>query len=94
LTAYLRRLRPHARVIVVDGSPPPLFARHSRAWRGIARHLPPDPDLHFANGKVNNVITGMRRASADHVVIADDDVRYASPPTPYARSGGRSRTGR
>jgi hypothetical protein len=76
LTTYLRWLSRHVRVIIVDGSPPPLLAAHARAWRGIACHVPPDPDLHFANGKVNGVTTGMRRATADHVVIADDDVRY------------------
>jgi hypothetical protein len=63
-------------VIVVDGSPAPLFAAHARAWDGIVCHLHPDPDVSCANGKVAGVITGMRRATADHVVIADDDVRY------------------
>ncbi len=76
LTAYLRRLSAHVRVIIVDDSPQPLFAAHARAWGDIADHLPPDPDLDFANGKVTNVITGMRRTSADHIVLADDDVRY------------------
>jgi len=76
LTAYLRGLAAHARVIVVDGSPAPLYAAHARAWAGTVRHLPPDPDLTCANGKVRGVITGMRRATAEHVVIADDDVRY------------------
>lgn len=76
LTAYLTWLSRHVRVIVVDGSPPPLFDRHAVAWRGIACHLSPDPGLTFANGKVAGVVTGMRRATADHVVIADDDVRY------------------
>jgi hypothetical protein len=76
LTSYLTWLSRHVQVIVVDGSQRSLFARHARAWRDIACHLPPDPDLDFANGKVTGVTTGMRRASADHVVIADDDVRY------------------
>jgi hypothetical protein len=76
LTAYLRRLSGHARVIVVDGSPAPLYAAHARAWAGVVRHLPPDEDVTCANGKVRGVITGMRRATAEHVVIADDDVRY------------------
>ncbi|WP_245966670.1 glycosyltransferase [Sphaerisporangium album] len=76
LTAYLRRLARWARVIVVDGSPPGLFDRHARAWRGIALHLPPDPEVMAANGKVAGVITGIRRARSEYVVIADDDVRY------------------
>ncbi|GAT68206.1 hypothetical protein PS9374_03867 [Planomonospora sphaerica] len=76
LTAYLRGLARHARIIVVDGSPGELFDRHARRWRGLAVHLRPDGDLGFANGKVSGVVTGLRRATAEHVVIADDDVRY------------------
>lgn len=79
LTGYLRWLAGHARVIVVDGSPGPLYEAHRRAWDGIACHVPPDPDLVCANGKVSGVITGMRRVVADRVVIADDDVRYDRP---------------
>ncbi|WP_405087455.1 iron-containing redox enzyme family protein [Microbispora sp. NBC_01389] len=76
LTAYLRRLSRHARIVVVDGSPAPLFERHARLWREIAEHLRPDDDVHVANGKVAGVLTGMRRARNEHVIIADDDVRY------------------
>ncbi|WP_307827327.1 glycosyltransferase family 2 protein [Planomonospora sp. ID82291] len=76
LTAYLRELARHARIIVVDGSPREPFDRHARRWRGLAAHLRPDGDLGFANGKVSGVVTGLRRATAEHVVIADDDVRY------------------
>ncbi|GAA2210780.1 hypothetical protein GCM10009850_062390 [Nonomuraea monospora] len=79
LTAYLRALGRHVRIIVVDGSPPELFERHAAAWHGLAAHVRPAPDLRFANGKVNGVITGMRLATAEHVVIADDDVRYDEP---------------
>ncbi|MEW9550525.1 glycosyltransferase family 2 protein [Nonomuraea sp. NPDC050783] len=76
LTAYLRRLSRHARIIVVDGSPPALFARHARRWHGLVTHVPPDPEPACANGKVAGVRTGLRLARAEHVVIADDDVRY------------------
>nr|WP_246497133.1 glycosyltransferase family 2 protein [Sphaerisporangium rubeum] len=76
LTAYLRRLSEHAGVIVVDGSPPAVFARHARLWSGFARHLRPDPDLACGNGKVAGVRTGMRVARSEFVVVADDDVRY------------------
>jgi hypothetical protein len=76
LTAYLRRLCRWADVTVVDGSPAGIFARHHEAWRGLVRHLPPDQDLRYANGKVNGVTTGLRRARHELVVIADDDVRY------------------
>ncbi|MBB5631444.1 hypothetical protein BJ981_007230 [Sphaerisporangium krabiense] len=74
LTGYLRRLAGQVRVIVVDGSPPRQYRRHARAWEGIVRHVPPRAVT--ANGKVGGVLTGVRLARSDYVVIADDDVRY------------------
>ncbi len=62
--------------MVVDGSAPPWFDRHRRAWGHLVTHLPPDPDLRCANGKVAGVRTGLRHVRARRVVIADDDVRY------------------
>jgi hypothetical protein len=77
LAAYLRGIRPEvAEILVVDGSPPPRFAVHAEALRGVARHLPPHPDLRFAMGKVNGVLTGVRECRRERIVIADDDVRY------------------
>ncbi|MEN3362683.1 MAG: hypothetical protein V7637_6665 [Mycobacteriales bacterium] len=76
LTGYLRTVAGCCDVIVVDGSAPPVFQRNHAAWRGFARHLPPDPRLAYGNGKVNGVLTGMRVTAAARVVIADDDVRY------------------
>jgi hypothetical protein len=77
LAAYLHGLRTEVEeIVVVDGSPPPLFERHAEALAGMARHLPPHPDLDFAMGKVNGVVTGVRECSHDRVVLADDDVRY------------------
>lgn len=77
LAAYLRGLGGEVgEILVVDGSPPEIFERHASALRGVARHLPPDPDLDFEMGKVNGVVTGLRHCSRERVVIADDDVRY------------------
>ena len=76
LTFYLRWLSQHAEVIVVDGSEPGPFSRHARAWSDRVAHVPPDPDLSFLNGKVNGVTTGVRLATHDKVIVADDDVRY------------------
>ncbi|TDE08114.1 glycosyltransferase [Jiangella asiatica] len=76
LTGYLAWLRTRCRVVVVDGSPPELFARHRAAWAGLVTHLRPDDELRCRNGKVHGVRTGLRRATGDVVVIADDDVRY------------------
>lgn len=76
LTAYLRRLSGLvAEVVVVDGSPEELFARHTTAWEGLCRHVRPSgPGC--LNGKVHGVRTGLALASCERVVIADDDVRY------------------
>jgi hypothetical protein len=83
LTAYLRELAGWCEVLVVDGSPPPVFAAHRAAWGAFARHLRPDPALACPNGKVQGVRTGMRAAGTERVVIADDDVRYG--PATLAR---------
>jgi hypothetical protein len=76
LTAYLRWLSDRAEVIVVDSSPPAVFGRHRAAFGHRVRHLPPDADLRCRNGKVSNVLTGLRHARYEHVIVADDDVRY------------------
>jgi hypothetical protein len=77
LAGYLRLIAAEVgEVLVVDGSPTPLFERHATALHDIARHLPPHSDLNFAMGKVNGVVTGVREASCQRVVLADDDVRY------------------
>jgi hypothetical protein len=75
LSEYLGRLSGIVDdVIVVDGSATLVFAAHARAWAGRVRHLP--PDMRTTNGKVAGVITGVRAARHERVIIADDDVRY------------------
>ena len=80
LADYLRLLATEVdEVLVIDGSPVPLFDRHATALRDIARHLRPHSDLNFRMGKVNGVVTGVREASHRRLVLADDDVRYDPP---------------
>lgn len=75
LSGYLARLqRVVEEVIVVDGSPPPVFAAHGTAWGSHVRHLRPERPT--PNGKVGGVITGVNVARCELVVIADDDVRW------------------
>ncbi len=76
LDAYLRWLAPRVELIVVDGSAPAVFAEHAAAWGGLGTHVAPAPELRTPMGKVGGVLTGVRLASHEHVVIADDDVRY------------------
>lgn len=76
MTAYLKFLSPHVELIVVDGSEVNTFKKHHQNWSSFARHIAPYPDLQFSNGKVNGVLTGLQEASHEHVIFADDDVRY------------------
>jgi Glycosyl transferase family 2 len=76
LADYLARISTLAEVLVVDGSSPREFERHAKQFGAAIHHLRPDRDVSYAMGKVNGVITGVRRASNEAVVIADDDVRY------------------
>src|SRR3954447_12341058 len=79
LTEYLAGLPEWADVIVVDGSPEPLFERHADVWGSLGRHIRPDPALETPMGKVGGVLTGVREAATEAIVIADDDVRYDEP---------------
>lgn len=75
LVEYLRRLRAWIDVTVVDGSAPERFAAHATAFPAGVRHLPVQP-WPGRNGKVAGVVTGLRTARHERVVVADDDVRY------------------
>ena len=76
LRAYIEWIAARAEVIVVDGSSDAIFAVHDREWGSLVRHVAPAPDLVSPMGKVGGVLTGLRLASHEHVIIADDDVRY------------------
>jgi hypothetical protein len=94
LATYLQWLTGRSETIVVDGSPPAVFAAHAAAWdvavgRGL-RHVPPAADLVTPMGKVGGVLTGLRLASHEHVIIADDDVRYDDDTLAHVASALRS----
>lgn len=61
-------------VLVVDGSPPEVFAEHARLLPPGIGHL--RPGYSCLNGKVSGVLTGLDVARTELCVIADDDVRY------------------
>ena len=73
---YLQFISQLCETIVVDGSDDAVFSEHERAWGMNVVHVAPDEDLTSPMGKVGGVLTGLRRASSDKVIIADDDVRY------------------
>jgi hypothetical protein len=62
--------------VIVDGSPPDVFAQHHRAWTNVCRHEPVDRRYKFLNDKVNGVHTGVALATNDKIILADDDIRY------------------
>jgi hypothetical protein len=75
--SYVNGLSAVAEVLLVDGSRDDLFAALDAQCAPGVRHLRPDPDLAgLKNGKVRGVLTGMRAATHEHLVLADDDVRY------------------
>jgi hypothetical protein len=76
LTSYLEWVSSWAQLVVIDGSDSEVFAEHASAWRRLGIHRPPDHALVARNGKVRGVLTGMRFAAHDKVIVADDDVRY------------------
>jgi hypothetical protein len=76
LSRYLEWLSRRVQLIVVDGSEPDLVRAHRERWAWIATHVAPDVDISCRNGKVRGVLTGLRRAAHECVIIADDDVRY------------------
>jgi hypothetical protein len=76
LTRYLEWLSARTDLIIVDGSAPMPFRAHHERWGSFATHVAPDDDLRSANGKVRGVLTGLRLAAHERVVVADDDVRY------------------
>jgi hypothetical protein len=80
LPAYLLWLTGRAETIVVDGSPTAIFAAHAAGWADALhaglRHVPPSAELATEMGKVGGVLTGLRLALHERVIIADDDVRY------------------
>jgi hypothetical protein len=86
LAAYLDGLAGLVEVLVVDGSPEPVWRAHHGAFGDRVAHLRPDPRLGYRNGKVNGVLTGLAAAAHEAVVLADDDVRYR--PADLARLVG------
>ncbi|MFN2455517.1 MAG: glycosyltransferase family 2 protein [Pyrinomonadaceae bacterium] len=65
-------------VLVIDGSPPDVFAAHKETWSDICRHAPVDPQYKYLNGKVNGIHTGVALATHEHIILADDDIRYTT----------------
>ena len=76
LTEYLAWLGERVDLVIVDGSEAVGFEANRPRWAAFATVVPPAEDIRCLNGKVRGVLTGLRAAAEDAVVIADDDVRY------------------
>jgi hypothetical protein len=75
--SYVNALAAHVDVIVVDGSAREIFDDFAARCGSTIAHLPPHREFHpLVNGKVQGVLTGLRCAQHEYLVIADDDVRY------------------
>ncbi len=76
LTTYLRWVGSRMPLVIVDGSPPPVFDAVHHAWSEWSTHVRPDDGIAGANGKVRGVLSSVAHVATPFVVIADDDVRY------------------
>jgi hypothetical protein len=66
-----------AEVIVVDRSDRGVFDDFDTRRSRDVRHVKVDAELEgLANGKVAGVLTGVRLASQEYLILADEDVRY------------------
>ena len=76
---YVNRLSSCVDLLLIDASPEGLRRQLEKRCGPRVRLMPPDPAWqHLRNGKVRGVLTGLRHARHDDVVIADDDVRYSA----------------
>jgi hypothetical protein len=73
---YFRSVAVACDVLVVDGSPPDVFAAHAEVWSGACAHAPVDPQYKYLNGKVNGIHTGVALSPNERIILADDDIRY------------------
>ncbi len=73
---YLEQLPSELEIILVDGSNGELFVHHAAQLPPRVRHIPIARQDVTPNGKVGGVIEGVRQATHELVVVADDDVRY------------------
>jgi hypothetical protein len=64
-------------VLVMDGSPAPVFVQNHHAWSSLCRHEEVDHSFGYLNDKVNGIHTGVGLATSEKIILGDDDIRYA-----------------
>jgi hypothetical protein len=63
-------------LLVIDGSPAPVFQQHGEIWSSLCRHEKVDRSFGYLNDKVNGIHTGVNLAAVEKIILADDDIRY------------------
>jgi hypothetical protein len=77
LAAYLSTLSlAGCEVIVVDGSPAPVFEKNSRILRWVSGHIAARPQHHNFSGAIDVVRTAIDVSSCDRIIVAEENVRY------------------
>ena len=78
LAAYLSTLGlAGCEVIIVDGSPAPVFEKNHRVLRWVSRHIAVRPRHHSFSGAVDVIRTALDVSNCDRIIVADENVRYA-----------------
>ena len=65
-------------VLMVDGSRGEVFAQIESVIGDVCRHEQVDRRFGYLNDKVNGIHTGVELAGCEKIILADDDIRYAS----------------
>lgn len=77
LSQYLSQLAvSDCEVIVVDGSPSPVFEANRRTLRWVSRHVAARPRHRNFSGSIDAVRAASDFASCEKVIVADEHVRY------------------
>jgi hypothetical protein len=63
-------------VIVVDGSPSPIFESNRAILRWVSRHVAARPRHRNFTGGIDSVRTAVDVSGCDKIIIADENVRY------------------
>jgi hypothetical protein len=63
-------------VVVVDGSPSPIFESNRAVLRWVSRHVAARPRHRNFTGGIDTVRTAVDVSGCDKIVIADENVRY------------------
>jgi hypothetical protein len=77
LASYLSTISvANCEVIVVDGSPSPIFESNRAVLRWVARHIAARPRHHNFAGGIDAVRTAVDVSNCDKIIVADENVRY------------------